>query len=213
MPVLHSIADHSAGFWAVICRFVFLAGPLASQPRTRTQSIIEHSRFRGGRPTSPMHCRPNGRHVIRMADRLADNRPPDGAQCRPFTCCGCCSRSVTLPDGNPGYTKQSEAPRGEGHPVDFFVERCRPICRKSDGRYGNLVGCRIRGKVMLRKRRGPREDDAGFTLIERLIVVVILGALAAVLVFAVNGLSDRGKVSGMPSRQDHDPGRCRGLHR
>jgi prepilin-type N-terminal cleavage/methylation domain-containing protein len=53
----------------------------------------------------------------------------------------------------------------------------------------------IKGKVMLRKRRGPREDDAGFTLIECLIVAVILGALAAVVVVAVNGLSDRGKLA------------------
>jgi general secretion pathway protein G len=48
---------------------------------------------------------------------------------------------------------------------------------------------------MLRKLREDRKNDAGFTLIELLIVIVILGILAAVVVFAVNGLSDRGKTA------------------
>jgi len=48
---------------------------------------------------------------------------------------------------------------------------------------------------MLRKLREGRKNDAGFTLIELLIVIVILGILAAVVVFAVNGLSDRGKTA------------------
>ena len=33
----------------------------------------------------------------------------------------------------------------------------------------------------------------GFTLIELLVVIVILGILAAVVVFAVNGITDKGK--------------------
>ena len=37
--------------------------------------------------------------------------------------------------------------------------------------------------------------DRGFTLIELLIVIVILGVLATVTVFAVRGISDRGKTS------------------
>jgi len=39
-------------------------------------------------------------------------------------------------------------------------------------------------------RLGQRQD--GFTLIELLIVIVILGILAAIVVFAVGGISDRG---------------------
>jgi general secretion pathway protein G len=46
---------------------------------------------------------------------------------------------------------------------------------------------------MLQQRRAPRKNEAGFTLIELLIVIVILGVLAAIVVFAVNGVTDRGK--------------------
>ncbi len=35
----------------------------------------------------------------------------------------------------------------------------------------------------------------GFTLIELLVVIVILGILAAVVVFAVNGITDKGKTN------------------
>lgn len=35
----------------------------------------------------------------------------------------------------------------------------------------------------------------GFTLVELLVVIVILGILAAVVVFAVNGISDNGQVA------------------
>ena len=38
-----------------------------------------------------------------------------------------------------------------------------------------------------------KKQDEGFTLIELLIVIVILGILAAVVVFAVNGITDRGQ--------------------
>ena len=37
--------------------------------------------------------------------------------------------------------------------------------------------------------------QSGFTLIELLIVIVILGILAAIVVFAVGGITDRGKKS------------------
>jgi general secretion pathway protein G len=43
--------------------------------------------------------------------------------------------------------------------------------------------------------RRPRQDERGFTLIELLIVIVILGILAAIVVFAVNGIQDRGTAS------------------
>jgi general secretion pathway protein G len=37
--------------------------------------------------------------------------------------------------------------------------------------------------------------DRGFTLVELLIVIVLLGIIAAVTVFAVRGVSDKGKVN------------------
>ena len=40
-----------------------------------------------------------------------------------------------------------------------------------------------------------KKNDEGFTLIELLIVIVILGILAAVVVFAVGGITDRGQAS------------------
>jgi general secretion pathway protein G len=49
--------------------------------------------------------------------------------------------------------------------------------------------------VMLQRLRETRKGDAGFTLIELLMVIVILGVLAGIVVFAVNGITDRGQVS------------------
>ena len=47
--------------------------------------------------------------------------------------------------------------------------------------------------------RKKREGEAGFTLIELLIVIVILGILAAIVVFAVGGITDKGKNSACKS--------------
>jgi type II secretion system protein G len=44
-----------------------------------------------------------------------------------------------------------------------------------------------------------RRKDEGFTLIELLIVIVILGILAAIVVFSVSGITDRGKSSACKS--------------
>ncbi|QXC59562.1 prepilin-type N-terminal cleavage/methylation domain-containing protein [Aquihabitans sp. G128] len=41
----------------------------------------------------------------------------------------------------------------------------------------------------------------GFTLIELLVVIVILGILAAVVVFAVNGITDKGKTNACKTEQ------------
>ncbi|MEW6154325.1 MAG: prepilin-type N-terminal cleavage/methylation domain-containing protein [Actinomycetota bacterium] len=43
------------------------------------------------------------------------------------------------------------------------------------------------------KRIVAKRDQQGFTLIEMLVVIVILGILAAIVVFAVSGLGDRGQ--------------------
>ena len=45
------------------------------------------------------------------------------------------------------------------------------------------------------KRLHEVHDEEGFTLVELLIVIVILGILAGVVVFAVNGINNRGQAS------------------
>ena len=47
--------------------------------------------------------------------------------------------------------------------------------------------------------RKMRSGEGGFTLIELLIVIVILGILAAIVVFAVGGITDRGNTSACKS--------------
>ncbi|MFN8028524.1 MAG: prepilin-type N-terminal cleavage/methylation domain-containing protein [Acidimicrobiia bacterium] len=47
--------------------------------------------------------------------------------------------------------------------------------------------------------RKHRSDEGGFTLIELLIVIVILGILAAIVVFAVGGITDKGNQSACKS--------------
>jgi general secretion pathway protein G len=48
---------------------------------------------------------------------------------------------------------------------------------------------------MLNRIREAKKNEKGFTLIELLIVIVILGILAAIVVFSVSGITDRGKAS------------------
>src|SRR2546430_1395462 len=52
---------------------------------------------------------------------------------------------------------------------------------------------------MLKRIREARKNQDGFTLIELLIVIVILGVLAGIVVFAVNGIQDKGQVSACQS--------------
>jgi prepilin-type N-terminal cleavage/methylation domain-containing protein len=54
-------------------------------------------------------------------------------------------------------------------------------------------------KVMLQKIRAAKENESGFTLIELLIVIVILGVLAAIVVFSVGGINDTSKASACKS--------------
>jgi len=48
---------------------------------------------------------------------------------------------------------------------------------------------------MLNRIREAKKNEKGFTLIELLIVIVILGILAAIVVFSVAGIQDKGKAS------------------
>ncbi|GAA2330561.1 type II secretion system protein [Dactylosporangium salmoneum] len=45
---------------------------------------------------------------------------------------------------------------------------------------------------MLQRLRAVRENESGFTLVELLIVIVILGILSGIVVFAVGAFNDRG---------------------
>lgn len=52
---------------------------------------------------------------------------------------------------------------------------------------------------MYQRIRKAMKDESGFTLIELLIVIVILGILAAVVVFSVQGITNRGDASACKS--------------
>ena len=52
---------------------------------------------------------------------------------------------------------------------------------------------------MYQRIRKAMKEESGFTLIELLIVIVILGILAAIVVFSVSGITDRGKSSACKS--------------
>ena len=66
---------------------------------------------------------------------------------------------------------------------------------------------------MLQQLREARKNESGFTLIELLIVIVILGVLAAIVVFSVQGITDRGKHVGVQGRRRDRHHRRRGVLR
>ena len=56
-------------------------------------------------------------------------------------------------------------------------------------------------------------EEGGFTLIELMIVIVILGILAGIVMFAVGGITDRGTVAACKSDVKHGPDGSRGVLR
>ncbi len=59
---------------------------------------------------------------------------------------------------------------------------------------GNRASSEFEGHTYMRQRiRALRASDNGFTLTELLIVIVILGVLTGIVVFAVGAFTDRGE--------------------
>ena len=52
---------------------------------------------------------------------------------------------------------------------------------------------------MLARIKSARENESGFTLVELLIVIVILGVLSGIVVFSVSGITSRGKAEACKS--------------
>jgi general secretion pathway protein G len=48
---------------------------------------------------------------------------------------------------------------------------------------------------MFQRLRALRKNESGFTLVELLIVIVILGVLSGIVVFSVSQFNDKGKLS------------------
>lgn len=51
----------------------------------------------------------------------------------------------------------------------------------------------LQGALRQRMRARNETAEAGFTLVELLVVIVILGILAAIVVFSVSGIDDKGQ--------------------